>query len=257
LFGHEKGSFTDATARRVGQFELANSGTIFLDEVGELSLPMQAKLLRVLETGDFQRVGETQVRFSKARIVAATNRDLREEARAGRFRADLYHRLSVFSIDMPPLRELGDDRLALLAHFRSQYCKQMQYQPFGLAPDAEAAWLAYPFPGNVRELRNIVIRLVTKYPGQTLAAVTVCAEFDVGALAGGQQAAETADDLIAAAMRELQYGGEFNLDQTLKAWENRYIEAALRLSRGNVSQAAKLLGINRTTLYGRLGPDFK
>ena len=257
LFGHAKGAFTGAASTRPGYFEDAGDGTLFLDEIGELPLEMQAKLLRVLETGDFQRVGETQVRFSKARIVAATNRDLREEARAGRFRADLYHRLSVFSIDMPPLRELGHDRLALLAHFRSQYCKQMQYQPFGLAPDAEAAWLAYPFPGNVRELRNIVIRLVTKYPGQTLAAVTVCAEFDVGALAGGQQAAETTDDLIAAAMRELQYGGEFNLDQTLKAWENRYIEAALRLSRGNVSQAAKLLGINRTTLYGRLGPDFK
>lgn len=258
LFGHAKGAFTGAATSRPGYFEDAGDGTLFLDEIGELPLEMQAKLLRVLETGDFQRVGETQVRFNRARIVAATNRDLREEARAGRFRADLYHRLSVFCVDMPPLRELGDDRLALLAHFRGQYAAQMRCPPFVLAPDAEAAWLAYPFPGNVRELRNIVIRLTTKYPGQTLMAADVRAEFDVGALAelnGG--AAASADELLAAAIHELQFGGEFNLDRTLKAWENRYIEAALRLSRGNVSQAAKLLGINRTTLYGRLGPDFK
>lgn len=258
LFGHAKGSFTGAANARAGYFEDAGEGTLFLDEIGELPLEMQSKLLRVLETGDFQRVGETQLRYSKARVVAATNRDLREEARNGRFRADLYHRLSVFSIDMPPLRELGEDRLALLAHFAAQYRQQMKSAAFQLDAEAQAAWLAYPFPGNIRELRNIVIRLTTKYPGQLLTAAMVRDEFDIGALAESHAAADQGGgDPIAAAMHDLQFGSGFNLDQMLKTWEGRYIEAALRLSRGNVTQAAKMLGINRTTLYGRLGPDFK
>ncbi len=258
LFGHAKGAFTGAVSTRPGYFEDAGEGSLFLDEIGELPLEMQSKLLRVLETGDFQRVGETQVRFSRARIIAATNRDLREEARGGRFRADLYHRLSVFCIDMPPLRELGRDRLILMAHFRDRYCSQMHCEPFRFTAEAESAWMAYPFPGNVRELRNIVIRLTTRYPGQLLDAAQVKAEFDVGAVAElADRPADWQDELTHAVMRELQYSAGFNLDQTLKAWENRYIQAALRLSNGNVSQAARLLGINRTTLYGRLGSDFK
>ncbi|MFO1385565.1 MAG: sigma-54 dependent transcriptional regulator [Chitinivorax sp.] len=258
LFGHAKGAFTGASNSRAGYFEDAGNGTLFLDEIGELPLEMQSKLLRVLESGDFQRVGETQIRYSKARVVAATNRDLREEARNGRFRADLYHRLSVFSIGMPALRELGEDRLALLAHFSGQYQAQLGSRPFQLDAAAQAAWMDYPFPGNIRELRNIVIRLTTKYPGQTLTAAEIREEFDIGALADSQFASGgSADDPIGVAMQELQFSGSFNLDQMLKTWESRYIEAALRLSRGNVSQAAKLLGINRTTLYGRLGPDFK
>lgn len=256
LFGHAKGAFTGASNARAGYFEDAGNGTLFLDEIGELPLEMQSKLLRVLENGDFQRVGETQIRYSKARVVAATNRDLREEARNGRFRADLYHRLSVFSIGMPALRELGDDRLLLLDHFARQYQAQLGARPFSLDASAQAAWMAYPFPGNIRELRNIVIRLTTKYPGQTLTAAEIREEFDVGVLAESHGAGQV-DDPIAAAMQELQFAANFNLDQMLKTWEGRYIEAALRLSRGNVSQAAKLLGINRTTLYGRLGPDFK
>ncbi len=256
LFGHARGAFTGASNARAGYFEDAGNGTLFLDEIGELPLEMQSKLLRVLENGDFQRVGETQIRYSKARVVAATNRDLREEARNGRFRADLYHRLSVFSIGMPALRELGDDRLLLLDHFARQYQAQLGARPFSLDASAQAAWMAYPFPGNIRELRNIVIRLTTKYPGQTLTAAEIREEFDVGVLAESHGAGPV-DDPIAVAMQELQFAANFNLDQMLKTWEGRYIEAALRLSRGNVSQAAKLLGINRTTLYGRLGPDFK
>ncbi|MEN9457158.1 MAG: hypothetical protein RL210_2677 [Pseudomonadota bacterium] len=256
LFGHARGAFTGASNARAGYFEDAGNGTLFLDEIGELPLEMQSKLLRVLENGDFQRVGETQIRYSKARVVAATNRDLREEARNGRFRADLYHRLSVFSIGMPALRELGDDRLLLLDHFARQYQAQLGARPFSLDASAQAAWMAYPFPGNIRELRNIVIRLTTKYPGQTLTAAEIREEFDVGVLAESHGAGQV-DDPIAAAIQELQFAANFNLDQMLKTWEGRYIEAALRLSRGNVSQAAKLLGINRTTLYGRLGPDFK
>jgi transcriptional regulator with GAF, ATPase, and Fis domain len=166
LFGYAKGAFTGATSSRSGYFEDASDGTLFLDEIGELPLELQAKLLRVLENGEFQRVGETQSRKSNARVVAATNRDLRQEVRGGRFRADLYHRLSVFTISVPPLRDLGDDKRTLLDHFRDFYARQAQCAPFELDKRAIQAWLEYGFPGNVRELRNIVIRLTTNTPAK-------------------------------------------------------------------------------------------
>src|SRR5688500_1511575 len=168
LFGHAKGAFTGAAAARLGYFEEANEGTLFLDEIGELPLELQAKLLRVLENGEYQRVGETTSRVSRARVIAASNRDLRQEVKKGAFRADLYHRLSVFTLGVPPLRDLADDKLLLLEHFRRFYAEQSGMQPFSLDTAAERRWLAYPFPGNVRELRNIVIRLTTKHAGKRL-----------------------------------------------------------------------------------------
>jgi two-component system nitrogen regulation response regulator GlnG len=215
---------------------------------------MQAKLLRVLENGEYQRVGETQRRVARARVIAATNRDLRQELRQGRFRADLYHRLSVLTIAVPPLRDMGSDRLLLLEHFRGAYAAQAGVAPFSFDASAERAWLAYRFPGNVRELRNIVIRLTTKHAGRRLSAAELEPEFDLEA---PPAAAPGARDLAAEAQAELERGG-FNLDETLKSWERAYIEAALRLTHGNVSQAAKLLGVNRTTLYSRMNnPDGK
>ncbi|MGD9951807.1 MAG: sigma-54-dependent transcriptional regulator [Burkholderiales bacterium] len=248
LFGYAKGAFTGATANKSGYFEDAEDGTLFLDEIGELPLEMQAKLLRVLENGEYQRVGETQRRVARARVIAATNRDLRREVREGRFRSDLYHRLSVLTLAVPPLRELGRDRLLLLQHFRAQYAAQAGVEPFRFDDAAERAWLAYGFPGNVRELRNIVIRLITKHAGRLLSAAELEQEFDLQEAAPG---AAGTRDLAAEAQRELEKGG-FSLDGTLRAWERAYIEAALRLTRGNMSQAAKLLGVNRTTLYSRM-----
>jgi DNA-binding NtrC family response regulator len=166
LFGHAKGAFTGASGSRAGYFEDVGAGTLFLDEIGELPLDLQAKLLRVLENGEFQRVGETQTRHSSARIVAATNRDLRGEIRAGRFRADLYHRLSVFTVGVPPLREMGSDRFLLLDHFRQHFSTLSGQPPFGFDESATAAWASYGFPGNVRELRNIVIRLTARHAGE-------------------------------------------------------------------------------------------
>jgi DNA-binding NtrC family response regulator len=251
LFGYVKGAFTGATANKAGYFEDAQDGTLFLDEIGELPLEMQAKLLRVLENGEYQRVGETQLRVARARMLAATNRDLRQEVRQGRFRADLYHRLSVLTIAVPALRDMGRDRLLLLEHFRAHFAAQAGVAPFSLDESAERAWLAYPFPGNVRELRNIVIRLTTKYGGQRLTVAELEPEFDLETQApeGG---APRERDLVADAQGELERGG-FSLDDKLKAWERAYIEAALRLTRGNMSQAARLLGVNRTTLYSRIG----
>jgi DNA-binding NtrC family response regulator len=254
LFGYVKGAFTGAQGNKAGYFEDAQDGTLLLDEIGELPLELQAKLLRVLENGEYQRVGETQSRISRCRVIAATNRDLRREVKKGAFRADLYHRLSVFTLGVPPLRDMEADKLALLNHFRRHYAARASAQPFELDEAATRRWQQYEFPGNVRELRNVVIRLATKYAGQRVSPADLEAELDLeldaDPAAGGASA--PAGSILEQATRLLERGGAFNLDQTLKAWERAYIEAALRLTRGNVSQAAKLLGVNRTTLYSRM-----
>jgi DNA-binding NtrC family response regulator len=260
LFGHAKGAFTGATGTRPGYFEDVEDGTLFLDEIGELPLDLQAKLLRVLENGEFQRVGETQTRRSRARIVAATNRDLREEMRGGRFRVDLYHRLSVFTLNVPPLRDMGDDRNLLLEHFRAQYADSANSDGrlvFCLDEPAQRLWNRYHFPGNVRELRNIVIRLTAKYAGQTVDAAQLENELD---LAPGPPDNAPPADLLAQARQTMATvsanGQSFDLDALLNSIERSLIEAALEISQGNVSQAAKLLGVGRTTLYSRMDkPD--
>ena len=271
LFGHAKGAFTGASGARAGYFEEVGTGTLFLDEIGELPLDLQAKLLRVLENGEFQRVGETQTRHSNARIVAATNRDLRGEIRSGRFRADLYHRLSVFTISVPPLRDMGQDRFLLLDHFRMHYSALSGQAAFVLDDSANAAWASYGFPGNVRELRNIVIRLTARHPGQSINKAMLEGEFDPLVTAPSEAIEKnTPADTIPApaklpqdflsntidwkrwAQDEMEKHTHFNLDQTLQTIERALIEAAISTNQGNVSQAAKQLGISRTTLYSRM-----
>lgn len=259
LFGYAKGAFTGAAIATAGYFEDAGEGTLFLDEIGELPLALQPKLLRVLENGEFQRVGETQTRKSKARVLAATNRDLKAEVKAGRFRADLFHRLSVFAIQVPPLRTLGDDKLKLMGHYRALFNSQnsaasgvTQAQPFTLDDRARDAWLAYSFPGNVRELKNIVIRLTAKYSGYVVGENELLQEFD--APNGG--ATELSDVQIFNPRADIESAladsVAFNLDEKLAAFELQYIDAAIALSQGNMTQAAKLLGLSRSTLYSRL-----
>ncbi len=257
LFGHSKGAFTGASGSRAGYFEDASDGTLFLDEIGELPLDLQPKLLRVLENGEFQRIGETQARHSSARIIAATNRDLKKEVREGRFRADLYHRLSVFTIAIPALRELGNDSIRLLEHFRAVYAAQASLPPFRLGATAAERLLAYGFPGNVRELRNIAIRLTTKFAGQEVGVDELEAELDPGnasqpAGALPVPASASRAELVAIALGDIQSRRDFNLDATLRLWEEAYIEAAQQLAHDNMSQAARLLGVNRTTLYNRI-----
>jgi DNA-binding NtrC family response regulator len=255
LFGYSKGAFTGATSAKSGYFEDAGEGALFLDEIGELPFVLQAKLLRVLENGEYQRVGETQTRKSYARVIAATNRDLRQEIHSNRFRSDLYHRLSVFTINVPALRELGEDRLLLLDFFRDFYATRGNSDPFKLDNEATVRWQDYHFPGNVRELRNIIIRLSTKYAGQTVGLEQLEGELDPG-----KSNISLVDSLIPGdpesqqelARKHLQSQQNFSLDQTLKIWEQSYVEAALKITHGNVSQAAKLLGLNRTTLYSRM-----
>jgi two-component system, NtrC family, response regulator AtoC len=168
LFGYEKGAFTDAKARKEGLFEQAEGGTLFLDEIGELDLGLQSKLLRVLEEGAFRRVGGLRDVPLDARIIAASNRDLKMAAEEGSFRLDLYYRLSVIQINMPPLRERGDDILILANHYIKLFNERLRRKVKGLAPDVVKAFLNYNFPGNVRELRNIIERVLILEEGDTI-----------------------------------------------------------------------------------------
>ena len=252
LFGHIKGAFTGANNAQAGFFEDAQDGTLLLDEIGELPLELQAKLLRVLENGEYQRIGETSTRKSRARIITATNRDLRQEVRSGNFRIDLYHRLNVFTIQVPPLREMGADKLLLLNHFRDFYATQSGNTPFDLDPAATRLWESYAFPGNTRELRNIVIRLATKYPGRTVGIAQLEAELDPQQFATNNPGAGPDNNQHKLARYTLQQQPGFNLDKLLLEQESYYIDAALELAHGNVSEAARLLGLQRTTLYSRM-----
>lgn len=254
LFGHAKDAFSGAVTAHSGYFEDAADGTLFLDEIGELPIELQAKLLRVLENGEYQRIGETRTRKSHARIVAATNRDLRAEVRTGRFRSDLYHRLSVFTVQVPSLRDLGADKHLLRNHFVDFYAKQIGQEPFTLDANAQARWLSYEFPGNVRELRNVVIRLISKYAGKTLTASALLAEFDLAEPEpeDGQANFNNEAAMTMQAQRHLQRQANVSLDAVLKTWERAYIDAAMKITHGNLSQAAKLLNVNRTALYSRM-----
>ena len=210
----------------------------------------------MLENGEYQRVGETQSRVSNARVIAATNRDLRQEVRGGRFRADLYHRLSVFTIDVPPLRELGEDKRAAARSLPRVLCAPGAARPVRARRRRPMQlWLEYGFPGNVRELRNIVIRLTTKYAGETVNREQLQAELDLESLdveLPGLAVGQDFKSVLEAARRHLQMQKNFNLDETLAQWERGYVEAALMITQGNLTQAAKLLGIHRTTLYSRM-----
>ncbi len=248
LFGHRKGAFTGAEREHRGFFIEVAEGTLFLDEIGELPLELQSKLLRVLETGEFYRVGETQVYQSQARIVAATNKVLTEEVLKGSFRTDLYHRLGILHIHMPPLRDREEDKQLLLDHFQQLYADTVP--PFTLDDEASKLWNSYVFPGNVRELRNIVIRLGTKYPGGIVSRKQLNDELETQLSADtlNEQSPSLSDDYIVGEIE----AGEFRLDDLLGDIESRCIRIALEKYNNNISKAAEALHVNRTTLYSRV-----
>ena len=240
LFGYERGAFTGAVSSKPGQLEQAAGGTLFLDEVGEMSLPAQAKFLRVLQEREFQRLGGTRVLRTDARIVAATNRDLAAAIKNGQFREDLYYRLNVFAIQLPPLRNRKDDVLPLAEAFLAEIGKSLGYPPAGISRDAREALVAYHWPGNVRELRNILERAAILCEGGlitsehlTLVPATPPPRAAV--------AAEPATAPVAAAG-----------DGSIASVEKSLIEQALKDARFNKSKAAKQLGLTRTQLYVRL-----
>ena len=236
LFGHEKGAFTGAVERRIGKFELANGGSIFLDEIGELPLDLQAKLLRVLQEREFERVGGTKVLHSDARVIAATNRVLADEVAAGRFRADLYYRLNVFPIELAPLRERREDIEPLLRHFIQRLSKRLGKPPRQVRPADLAALQAYAWPGNIRELEHVLEQAIIVSQGPFLEF----AGFAAAPLSG------------AGAVVSLPGPG---LLKTLREQERDHILAALQRTGGRVSGAqgaALLLDINPKTLEARM-----
>jgi two-component system response regulator HydG len=251
LFGHERGSFTGATARRIGRFEEADGGTLFLDEVGELSAGLQAKLLRVLQERAFHRVGgEAEIR-SDFRLVVATHRDLVEEIREARFREDLYFRLAVFEIHVPPLRDRGDDVLLLANTFAATAGEEVRGEPSHLSAEAAAALRAHGWPGNVRELQNAIQRAVIVSSASQIEPWALPSHVQgsvawpgrSGAMGGPPQA-----DAPGARISDEVFEG-----MTLEDIERVAVEAAVRRHGGNRSRAAKELGIARTTLYRKLG----
>lgn len=243
LFGHEKGAFTGAAHTRLGRFELAHGGTIFLDEVGEMSLPLQVKLLRVLQERCFERVGGTRTINVDVRIIAATNQDLAQAVQDRRFRQDLYYRLHVIPIHIPPLRERRSDIPLLVNHFIAQFNQLRRTEILGMEPDALSRMTEEDWPGNIRELENMIERLcVLKKRGWI--TVDDLPERSLKMTAG--KSVEAPEQFI----RFSEDG--INLTKELEHYENRLIGEALRKANGITSRAAQLLQVNRTTLVEKL-----
>jgi DNA-binding NtrC family response regulator len=240
LFGHEKGAFTSAEARRKGRFELADKGTIFLDEIGDISPAMQAKLLRVLQEKKFERVGGHESLEVDLRVIAATNKHLEAEVQTGRFREDLYYRLNVIKIDVPPLRERPEDIPLLITHFLHKYCPEGE-QPKKIAPEAMERMLAYRWPGNIRELENAIERAAVTTVGPVIGLENLPPRV-VGGSAGEKPRVEI----------DLSKPLKHYLDQATEQIEREYIRKALEKTRGNVGRCAELCGLSRRSVSGKI-----
>ena len=233
MFGHEKGAFTDAHEARPGKFELASGGTLFLDEIGDMSLGGQAKLLRVLEEKVVVRVGGSQTIPTDARVIAATNQDLVELVRQKKFREDLFFRLNVVALTIPPLRERGDDVILLAQHFLADFCSKSRRTVPQFTAAARKRLLAHTWPGNVRELRNMMERLAYLFPGDKV----------------------DADDL-SFVMSPTANESAIALDQPLaeatKQFQADYIERHIKRTKGNMTDTAQRLGLHRSNLYRKM-----
>jgi DNA-binding NtrC family response regulator len=229
LFGHEKGAFTGAIRRKPGRFELANNGTIFLDEIGDMPLSTQTRLLRVIQEKTFERVGGTETLSIDVRVLTATNRNLEEEVKAGRFREDLYYRLNVIPVVIPPLRERRED-IPALVDFALGKCRNRMAKTVRFSKDAMTALLQYDYPGNVRELENIVER------GATLAASDVIGK----------------DDLPSVIFKKSESNGSVSLADVAAGAEKEHIIRILAIAQGNKTKASELLGISRKNLWEKM-----
>ena len=248
LFGHEKGSFTGAASRHIGKFEQAHDGTLFLDEIGDMPLAMQAKLLRVLEQGEVERIGGDKPVKVNVRVVVATHRNLEELARAGGFRQDLFHRIYVFPVALPPLRERPEDIPALARHFAAQIVRQNGWKDVTFAEDAMRALQSHSWPGNIRELRNVVERLLLFAEGDAITASTVAAALPVSS---GRDAV-----VLAAGST----GSTGTLSSRVEEFERQTILEAIKRHNHHITNTAKELGLERSHLYKKcqqLGIDLR
>ncbi len=236
LFGHEKGAYTGAHTRSMGKFEMAGKGTLFLDEIGTMNLDTQVALLRVLETGKFQSVGAQTIKESSARIIAATNADLSESILNGTFREDLFHRLNVFPVIIPPLRERSEDIPFLVEHFTQKYCEEFSMEPPAFSNSAIELMKAFPWKGNVRELENMVMRIIINQSGTRV---------DV-------------DDLpeeIADASGAVPGSVTIEIGTSLQEAELEFLQETLHYTKGNKKKAAEILEISRKAFYNKLKQD--
>jgi len=239
LFGHEKGSFTGAIRQRIGRFEMAEGGTVFLDEIGEMTMPVQLKLLRVLQEREIERVGGNQTHKVDVRVIAATHRDLQQAMRERTFRQDLFYRLNVVPVKLPPLRERLDDIPLLASHFIRKYCDKNQKQVRSITAEAMEALCSYAYPGNVRELENILERAVIMEKGESI------------------QRAELGLPTPLRKAAPIPLSGELEPFRKMKAeaveqFERDYLSQLLRLYKGNMSRAAKHAGINIKNLHDKM-----
>jgi len=235
LFGHMKGAFTGAVADRRGKFELADGGTLFLDEIGDMSVKTQAKVLRALQEQVVEPVGGTSGVKVDVRVIAATNKELTGEIRAGRFREDLYFRLNVIPIFVPPLRDRGTDIALLADHFMAEFAREYGRRPKRLDAGAATGLQSYRWPGNVRELRNVIERLMIMVPGDTIALS------DLAFLDGGTITAADVPDVPALTLHDAR-----------ERFERDYILRALAAQHGNISRTADALGVERSNLYRKM-----
>ncbi len=254
LFGHEKGAFTGADQAKTGKFELADGGTLFLDEIGDMSMKTQAKILRILQEQSFERVGGNKTIRVNVRVFAATNKNLEEQIRNGQFREDLYYRLRVFPLTLPPLRQRGNDILLLIRDFIAALTREQGFKPLTFTKDAEQALLAYPWPGNVRELKNFVERMLILYAGQTVDSRLLPPEYRSQAShhplqQGVQPETEQDESLMEFAFTE---PGPMDFKTARNAFEAAFLESKLREFDGNISRLAEAIGLERSYLYRKL-----
>jgi len=243
LFGHEKGAFTGATGRRVGKFEAANGGTLFLDEIGDMSLSTQAKVLRAIEEKTFQRLGSNETLSTEARIISATNKPLEKEVASGEFREDLYYRLCVVRIGLPPLRERKEDIPALTQAFCERFAMAYKGKPLSISQTALKVILEYDWPGNARQLRNCIERAVVLTDGEEIRIDTLPEEI----LAGQPR------DRVSAEPREgITVSQALDFRSAKREFERQYVERSLEQAGGNVTRAAAALGMHRQSLQHKL-----
>ncbi len=256
LFGHEKGAFTHAIRSRAGRFELANGGTVFLDEIGELDIYLQVKLLRVLQEKEFERIGSNKTIKIDVRFIAATNKDLEEEVKKGNFREDLFYRLNVVNIYIPPLRERKEDILLLAEHFLKKFCKENNRKVLKFTNEVQDILIKYSWPGNVRELENLMERFSILCDSDVVTLDDIPPKIlnclDISTESFEQESSrDYSEKFVFPTIETLEEMG-LTLKEFLEYIENILLKDALKRSGGIKNKAAKLLGIKRTTLIEKL-----